>query len=312
MPSPSPEPAVAAPAGGLGRIAAGITLFRPTGAQIAALPTRLPDGLGRRFAFANSPLAPGDREALDRAGITVLTDPGRPGANLGIAEALNRLVAAAREAGLEGVYLLDQDAAADPALPAALLAGLDRLAARGLSPAVIGPTPGAAPGHKAPAYPPRPGADAVEGLAPVQFLATSGSLIGLAAAARTGPFRADFFIDAVELEWCFRAWSLGHGSYCDPRVSLPHRVGGGTIRAFGIAMPRQPLFRMATYLRNSVYAWRLPHLPLSWKLAQGLYLPAQAALYWADSGCRPAVLARLAGAARDGLMGRLGPPRDLP
>ncbi len=65
-------------------------------------------------------------------------------------------------------------------------------------------------------------------------------------------------------------------------------------------MPRQPLFRMATYLRNSVYAWRLPHLPLSWKLAQGFYLPAQAALYWADSGWRPATLARLAAAPGTG------------
>ncbi len=311
MPSPSPEPAVAVPAGGLGRIAAGITLFRPTEAQIAALPQRLPAGLGRRFAFANSPLAPAEAEALARAGITVLTDPVRPGANLGIAEALNRLVAAAREAGLEALYCLDQDAAADPGLPEALLAGRDRLAARGLSPAVVGPAPAAAPGHKVPAYPFRPGADAAEALRPVQFLATSGSLIDLPAAAQVGLFRTDFFIDAVELEWCFRAWSLGHGCYCDPAVSLPHRVGGGTIRAFGIAMPRQPLFRMATYLRNSVYAWRLPHLPLAWKLRQGLYLPAQAALYWADSGCRPAVLARLAAAARDGLLGRLGPPRSF-
>ncbi len=312
MPSPSPEPATAAPAGGLGRVAAGITLFRPTPAQIAVLPERLPGGLGGRFAFANSPLVPAEAQALRRAGITVLTDSARPGANLGIAEALNRLVAAARSSGAECLYLLDQDAAADPALPAALLAGRDRLRARGLAPAVVGPAPAAAQGHKAPAPRPRPGAGTAGDLRPVQFLATSGSLVDLDAARRTGPFRSDFFIDGVELEWCFRAWSLGHGSYLDPAVSLPHRVGGGTIRALGIAMPRQPLFRMATYLRNSVYAWRLPHLPLAWKLRQGLYLPAQALLYWADSGCRPAVLLRLTGAARDGLLGRLGPPRDLP
>ncbi|MCJ2012586.1 glycosyltransferase family 2 protein [Methylobacterium sp. J-076] len=308
MPSPLPEPATAVPAPGLGRIAAGITLFHPTAAQVAALPGRLPDGLGARLAFANSALDPAARGALEDAGFVILGD----GANLGIAEALNRLAAAAAAAGAEGLYLLDQDAAADPALPGALLAARARLRARGLAPAAVGPAPAAAAGHKAPAYPARPGAEAVAGLRPVQFLATSGTLLDLAAFAKTGPFRADFFIDGVELEWCFRAWSRGHGSYLDPSVSLPHRVGGGTIRAFGIAMPRQPLFRMATYLRNSVYAWRLPHLPLSWKLAQGLYLPAQAALYWADSGCRPAVLGRLAGAARDGLLGRLGPPGDLP
>lgn len=308
MPPPPPEPATAVPAPGLGQVAAGITLFQPTAEQIAALPGRLPEGLGARLAFANSVLAPAARQALERAGFTLLGQ----GTNLGIAEALNRLAAAAGRAGARCLYLLDQDAAADPALPAALLAGREALRALGLTPAVVGPAAAAAPGHKAPSYPARPGAQVAAGLLPVQFLATSGSLVDLAAFARTGPFRADFFIDGVELEWCFRAWSLGHGSYLDPASSLPHRVGGGTIRALGIAMPRQPLFRMATYLRNSVYAWRLPHLPLSWKLAQGLYLPAQAVLYWADSGCRPAVLGRLAEAVRDGLLGRLGPPRDLP
>lgn len=308
MSSPPPEPATASRPPGLERIAAGITLFHPTADQIAALPGRLPRGLGARLAYANSPLAPKAREALEQAGFVLLGD----GRNLGIAEALNRLAAAAGLGGAECLYLLDQDAAAAPSLPAALLASRERLRAGGLSPAVVGPAPEAAPGHKAPSPPARPGAAAAADLRPVQFLATSGSLIDLAAFARTGPFRADFFIDGVELEWCFRAWSLGHGSYLDPSVSLPHRVGGGTIRRFGLTMPRQPLFRMVTYLRNSVYAWRLPHLPLSWKLAQGLYLPAQAVLYWADSGCRPAVLGRLAGAARDGLLGRLGPPRDLP
>ena len=181
----------------------------------------------------------------------------------------------------------------------------------------MGPAPAPAAGHKAPSYPARPGAPACGALppacgalAPVQFLATSGSLIDLDALARVGPFRADFFIDGVELEWCFRAWSLGWGCYLARDVAIPHRVGGGVIRGLGIAMPRQPLFRMATYLRNAVYAWRLPHVPLRWKLAQAAYLPLQAGLYWADSGWRPAVLLRLLGAARDGALGRLGPPRD--
>ncbi|MGC5780678.1 rhamnosyltransferase [Methylobacterium sp. NFXW15] len=308
MPSPPPEPATARPAAGLARIAAGLTLFQPTQAQVASLSGRLPAGLVARFAYANSLLDPASKAELERAGFTLLGD----GTNLGIAEALNRLAAAAKSAGADALYLLDQDAAASPTLPGALAASRERLLARGLAPAVVGPSPAAAPGHKAPAYPGRPGVEAIGDLRPVQFLATSGSLVDLAVFARTGPFRADFFIDAVELEWCFRAWSFGHGSYLDPAVTLPHRVGGGTIRAFGVAMPRQPLFRMATYLRNSVYAWRLPHLPLSWKLAQGLYLPVQALLFWADSGWRPAVLRRLAGAARDGMLGRLGPPRDLP
>ncbi|MGU3592672.1 rhamnosyltransferase [Methylobacterium brachiatum] len=302
---PVPEPT-------LGRLMIGITLFRPSPDQVDRVLAQAVSGCAGVIAFDDGGLAEADAERLTRAGVTVLS----AGRNLGIAEALNRIAAAARAAGAETLLLLDQDAEPETGLAAALLAARERLRAAAIPVAVVGPAPAPAAGHKAPAYPPRPGAPACGALspacAPVQFLATSGSLIDLDALARIGPFRADFFIDGVELEWCFRAWSLGYGCYLARDVAIPHRVGGGVIRGFGIAMPRQPLFRMATYLRNAVYAWRLPHVPLRWKLAQAAYLPFQAGLYWADSGWRLAVLLRLLGAVRDGALGRLGPPRDRP
>ncbi len=302
----------------LSRLALGITLFRPGPDQLARVRAQEAAGFAAVIAFDNGGLPDAEARRLAGAGVTLLSE----GKNLGIAEALNRIAEAARAAGADTLLLLDQDAEppgdrAAAGLAAELLAALDRLRDAGIPAAVVGPAPAPAPGHKAPAYPPRPGAPERGDLAPVQFLATSGSLIDLAAFARVGPFRVDFFIDGVELEWCFRAWSLGRGCYVARAVAIPHRVGGGVIRAFGIgrfgiAMPRQPLFRMATYLRNAVYAWRLPHVPLRWKLAQAAYLPLQAGLYWADAGWRPAVLLRLLAAARDGALGRLGPPGDLP
>ena len=290
------------------RLALGVTLFRPDPDQLARVRAQGAAGFAAVIAFDNGGLAAGEAERLARAGVTLLS----AGRNLGIAEALNRIAAAACDAGAETLLLLDQDAAPPDHLAAALLAAAGRLRAAGIPVAVVGPAPASAPGHKAPAYPPRPGAPGHGPLAPVQFLATSGSLLDLAACARIGPFRADFFIDGVELEWCFRAWACGYGCYVTRDVAIPHRVGGGMIQAFGILMPRQPLFRMATYLRNAVYAWRLPHVPLRWKLAQAAYLPLQAGLYWADAGWRPAVLLRLLAAVRDGARGRLGPPKDLP
>ncbi|KNY21139.1 rhamnosyltransferase [Methylobacterium sp. ARG-1] len=298
----------------------GITLFRPSPDQVDRVLAQAASGCAGVIAFDDGGLAEADAERLTRAGVTVLS----AGRNLGIAEALNRIAAAARTAGAETLLLLDQDAEPKAGLAAALLAARDRLRAAAIPVAVVGPAPAPAPGHKAPSYPPRPGApacgalppacgalaQACGALAPVQFLATSGSLIDLDALARIGPFRADFFIDGVELEWCFRAWSQNFGCYLARDIAIPHRVGGGVIRGFGIAMPRQPLFRMATYLRNAVYAWRLSHVPLRWKLAQAAYLPLQAGLYWADSGWRPAVLLRLIEAVCDGALGRLGPPRD--
>ncbi|MBE7246299.1 MAG: glycosyltransferase [Actinomycetospora chiangmaiensis] len=284
----------------------GITLFRPSPDQVARVLARAESTTV--IAFDNGGLPAAEAERLVRAGVRLLSE----GRNVGIAAALNRIVAAARETRAEMLLLLDQDAEPPENLAALLLEARGQLRRAGIPAAVVGPAPAPAAGHKAPAYPRRPGVPDHGALAPVQFLATSGSLIDLAAFDRIGPFREDFFIDGVELEWCFRAWSLGDGCYCARDVGIPHRVGGGVIRAFGIAMPRQPLFRMATYLRNAVYAWRLPHVPLRWKLAQAAYLPVQAGLYWADSGFRSAVLLRLLGAVRDGALGRLGPPKDLP
>ncbi|SDN68136.1 rhamnosyltransferase [Methylobacterium phyllostachyos] len=290
------------------RCALGVTLFRPGRDQVERVLAQAAVAGATVIAFDNGGLSAADAARLVHAGVNLLS----AGHNIGIAAALNRIAASARDAGAETLLLLDQDAEPPENLAAGLLAALGALRRAGIPAAVVGPAPAPAAGHKAPAYPPRPGVPENGALAPVQFLATSGSLIDLAAFERVGPFRDDFFIDGVELEWCFRAWSRGYGCYVARDVAIPHRVGGGVIRAFGIAMPRQPLFRMATYLRNAVYAWRLPHVPLRWKLAQAAYLPLQAGLYWADSGFRPAVLLRLLGAAGDGALGRLGPPKGLP
>ena len=289
--------------------AIGVTLFRPGPDQIAALLARARGGPGPVLAFENGGLPPGAGAALAQAGITLLS----AGRNVGIAAALNGLAEAAAARGARRLLLLDQDAVPAPGMEARLGAALDRLAAAGLPAAVVGPAPVAGAGHKAPAYPPWKGAAARGSLVPVAFLATSGSLVDLAAFAAVGPFRADYFIDAVDLEWCFRAWARGFGCWMEAETHLAHHVGSGTIAGpLGLAMPRQPLFRMATYLRNTAYGLRLPHLPMGWKLRQAAYLPVQAGLYWADSGFARPVLLRLVEAVRDGLAGRLGPPRDLP
>ncbi|WP_245239937.1 glycosyltransferase family 2 protein [Methylobacterium variabile] len=291
-------------------VAVGVTVFRPTEAQVAALLARVEADPRLTIVFDNGGLPADAAARLTGRGALVLS----AGRNLGVGGALDAIARAASGAGARQVLLLDQDAAFTPAQVAILEAALARLRTLSLPPAVVGPRPEAAPGRKAPAYPRRPEIPDYGSLVPVEFLATSGSLIDLEAYARIGPFRSDFFIDGVDLEWCFRAWGKGYGCWMETGTALPHRVGAGVIRArrLGIEMPRQPPFRMAAYLRNSVYAWRLPHVPRRWKLRQAAYLPLQALLYWADSGYRPGVLKHLAGGVLDGLRGRLGAPRGLP
>lgn len=298
----------------LPRTAVAVVFFRPSTAQVARVVERF-DGRMPLFVYDNGGIPP---EALARLG----TVPGLvrlgEGRNRGIGAALNRLGEAAAAAGFDRLFLLDQDADASLDTARALGFALDRLAGskegKAAPPALIGPAPAPNPGHKAPRYPLRPRMTPAGALLPVEFLATSGSLLDLAAFAIIGPFREDFFIDAVDLEWCFRAWSRGFACWMDPATAIPHSVGRGTIRArfLPLAMPAQPPFRMAVYVRNTAYSWRLPHVPTRWKLKQMAYLPAQIGLYWAHHRFDPGLLLRLLKAGVEGLLGRLGRPADAP
>jgi rhamnosyltransferase len=91
---------------------------------------------------------------------------------------------------------------------------------------------------------------------------------------------------------------------------MPHTVGEGAyeVKGVGIRTPRQRDFRYETYVRNTVYGFRLPHIPLSWKLRQGGYLAAQVAFIGVKTGFRPSLMRRFARGIADGLRGRLGPP----
>ncbi len=290
--------------------AVAVVFFRPSPEQVGRVVERF---AGRMpvLVYDNGGIPPEAMAQLRVAeGVTRLGE----GRNHGIAAALNALAEAAIAAGFARLFLLDQDADTNVETARALGHALDRLADADPPPALVGPAPAPKPGHKAPVYPPRPGVPPRETLRPVEFLATSGSLVDLSAYAWVGSFREDFFIDAVDLEWCFRAWARGRSCWMDSGTAIPHSVGRGTIRArfLPVAMPDQPLFRMAVYVRNTAYGWRLPHVPVRWKLKQAAYLPLQIGLYWSRHRFSPRVLARLLAALAQGLAGRLGRPADAP
>ena len=290
--------------------AVAVVFFRPSAEQVARIVERF---AGRMpvLVYDNGGIPPDALARLEAAEEVVRLGEGR---NRGIAAALNALAEAAIAAGVSRLFLLDQDADTTVETARALGHALDRAAGAQPPPALVGPAPAPKPGHKAPVYPPRPGVPTRESLRPVEFLATSGSLVDLAAYAQIGPFRDDFFIDAVDLEWCFRAWARGWSCWMDPGTAIPHSVGRGTLRGrfLPVTMPDQPLFRMAVYVRNTAYGWRLPHVPLRWKVKQAAYLPLQIGLYWSRHRFSPRVLARLLAALAQGLGGRLGRPADAP
>lgn len=100
------------------------------------------------------------------------------------------------------------------------------------------------------------------------FLITSGTLLVLESAARIGGMKEDYFIDNVDLEWCFRAKSLGYEIVGTDRAVLYHAIGERSsnplVRA-GIMAQHNP---SRTYYssRNRIHLYGMRYSPLGWKL----------------------------------------------
>lgn len=292
---------------------AGVAVFQPERALLLSLIQCLRDDGVEVLLHIDGPAGIAIEEGLLReiatlSGVTLLLSD----ANLGLGAALNRLAAEARQRDARRIILFDQDSSPTPGLVTQLGAVFSKLQSLGHRPAVLGPRPVSpeAVEGASPRYGRQPGQEAVAGLLPVRYVITSGSLVDLDAFAAVGPFRDDFWIDGIDTEWCFRAWSLGYSVWLAPDLAMPHRIGHGVLRFGRLTFPRQSLMRMSTYFRNQAFALRLPHVPSRFKLRLLAYLPLQAAVYLAASTDRGRALRVLGRALVDGWAGRLGAPRD--
>lgn len=286
--------------------AAAIVAFHPEPDLIVALARAAAREAAHVIVFANSPLDVRLQSALREVGAALIEAP----SNVGLGEAFNQCAAAVRARGMRRLLLLDQDSEVPDGMIAALSRAMDALIARGEAPAVIGPSIASPPGtdFKPPRYFPRRGVRALGEAAPVQYVISSGSLIALDAFDRVGPFRADFFIDAVDTEWCFRAWAKGGSCWVLRGVEMRHRIGQGVVRNFAGAAPRQAPFRLYAYVRNQSHCLTLAHIPLSWKARIAAHVVRVVLTYWIDARFSPRFLFSMIQAASRGFRGELGPP----
>jgi rhamnosyltransferase len=292
-----------------GGTAAGVVAFRPNPDVFLALARRLASEADRLFVFLNDATDTDTMAALRATGATIIESP----YNLGVGEAFNQLALHALWAGYTRLAIFDDDSTLAPGSLAALGKSLDALEVAGERPAVVGPlivSPANAPqAYRPPRYFRTAGADVGSAQA-VLYVISSGSLINLDAFRRIGRFRSDFFMDAIDTEWCFRARKRGYSCWVDTGVELQHRIGAGVTRAnlFGRGFPKQPPMRLFAYIRNQIYCLRLPQLPLWWRALLTAHLARLCGAHWLDAEDKPAMRRLIGEAMRNGLNARLGPP----
>jgi rhamnosyltransferase len=172
--------------------------------------------------------------------------------NFGLGAALNQGIRRAQAAGASWVLLLDQDTL----VRADLVCGLGEVWAAYPAPQSVA--------ILAPNYRSHDGAQvAYDERCPWQHVSTavtSGSLVATAAVDACGSMRADFFIEAIDLEFALRVRAAGWRLVASGTVLMTHAAGAGReYRIFGrrALVGDHPPWRCYLQIRNLV--WTLRH-----------------------------------------------------
>ncbi|WP_244475852.1 glycosyltransferase family 2 protein [Methylobacterium sp. Leaf93] len=288
---------------------AGIVIYHPDEANLLRLVGALAPDVREIVIYANSAVSSQDEESLRAAAGGTLLTVMRPDGNLGLGAAYNDLLDHATGQDASFLLLLDQDSLPPPSAIPQLAARHARLAEAGEKPAIVGPRPTDWADKPLRSPPQQRGSgDAVQATR-VQFVISSGSLVNCEAARAVGPFRADFFIDAIDVEWCMRANHRGYSIWIADDVPMAHELGRGLIRLpFGLSSTDQPPRRLYTFLRNQLAMLRMGHVPLAHKARTLLLLPLRIVVYLGQNRFSREVRNALWRGLFDGARARLGPP----
>ena len=293
-------------------VPAASVLYQPDALLLEALLSALARRGRRLFLFVNGSIdAPSERliSALPNVSIE------RSAENVGLGAGLNAVVGSADREGYSHLVLFDQDSAPDENLCEALMRRFEALDQPSRPLAALGPrlAPPAEEGFLPIRYwRRRPAAGLPPGA--VDFLPTSGSLISLAAWRRVGPFRADYFIGGIDVEWGYRCWASGLASVVSDDIVMAHRWGhaGASEGGREPQILRQDDTRLYYYFRNAADGLRLAHMPARWKARQIATLAVQLPLLLTSRRFARRTFAVIFRAFGDGWRGRLGPaPDDL-
>jgi len=225
------------------------------------------------------PSATLDPALTDRPDVQII----HPGRNIGVAAAINRGIGILIEAGCRHALLLDQDSQAEPGMVRSLFTELERLEAGGHRTAAIGPrirdqdTGAIAPFIRF-ALPFNKRLANGQGSVKCDFLITSGCLVNLAHWAAIGPMRESWFIDNIDLEWCFRARRRGFEIRGCLDSALDHRIGEHRRLAGLIPFRHHAPSRLYTMMRNRVFLYR-SNAPRAWIIQDSLRAIGKLALF---------------------------------
>ena len=234
----------------------------------------------------------------------------RLGENEGLAKALNRGINLARSKNYEYVFLFDQDSSlcdlfitrmVDAHIEASRFSkkGIAAIGPRIINPQTMRQTPFKLFSKllwRSDRSFARQGKHFI-----ADFLITSGSLLTLKYISDVGGMKESYFIDNVDLEWCFRAKSLGFDLVGTDAAVLYHAIGersSNPLVKAGLFAQHNP---SRTYYssRNRIHLYGVAYSPLGWKLRDMIRFALKASWLLVTSGQRRQYLQNICSGIRD-------------
>lgn len=138
------------------------------------------------------------------------------------------------------------------------------------------------------------------------FIVASGSLIRMDVINTVGMMRDELFIDYIDVEWCYRAQSLGYKLFVTSDSRLEHIIGDSRVKFFGRSISMHSATRRYYLTRNCLRMLTLSHIPLGYKVREIVLLFARilAFMYLSDERKRYCNL--MIRALYDALRGKYG------
>lgn len=204
------------------------------------------------------------------------------GDNLGIATAQNVGIKKAKELDCELLVFFDQDSVIYSGFADRLVSSYETLVSEGVNVGLVGPRAhNLETGYK---YEPRSlfrSDEKRDRFTSVADTLSSGSLIPMSVLDEVGDMMDGLFIDSVDHEWCWRAkYKFGKEIVIDEETLLPHMIGQGEIKFFGVTFNMGSSFRYYYVYRNWLLLMRFNYVPVRIKMRILLLMPIRLAVYF--------------------------------
>lgn len=190
--------------------------------------------------------------------------------NMGLGYAQNRGIEIAIKNSVTHVLLLDDDSLIEENFISKLISEYNKLIENNIKVGAIGPTYyNEETGEQYPITKyvgpfikrKLPKAQAVE----ASFLIASGCMIPIEVLKEVGLMNEDFFIDYIDVEWSFRAASMGYKLFATPKAQMNHIIGERRANAFGRKISIHSPLRKYYLFRNSIFMVKCPYISFGYK-----------------------------------------------